>query len=148
MTSGSVVDQLFDVLPLSNAMTTLLAHKPENEEAVSLVAQADATKPTKAALWLYVDELDRAHQLVQDIDDETGSYLHAILHRREGDYSNSKYWFRRAGRHPILDRLGAYDPIAFVDLAQAGAHSNPPELIELQRREWQAIFDYLAETGR
>lgn len=41
---------------------------------------------------------ERAHNIAQDIDDNTGSLLHAYLHRKEGDHSNAAYWYRKAGR--------------------------------------------------
>ena len=41
---------------------------------------------------------DRAHQTVQDMDSEYAYWIHANLHREEGDISNSKYWYSRAGK--------------------------------------------------
>lgn len=61
----------------------------------------------KAALHLWNDSLERAHELVQELDTPTGSALHGIMHRREGDFSNAKYWFRRAGDHPACHGLQA-----------------------------------------
>ncbi|MBW5446981.1 hypothetical protein GE107_13010 [Cohnella sp. CFH 77786] len=61
----------------------------------------------KAALYLWNDSLEPAHELVQELDTPTGSALHGILHRREGDYGNAKYWFRRTGDHPAWHGLQA-----------------------------------------
>jgi glycosyltransferase involved in cell wall biosynthesis len=36
----------------------------------------------------------------------SGSFWHAIMHRREGDFSNAKYWFRHVGHHPVLEAIG------------------------------------------
>jgi hypothetical protein len=55
-----------------------------------------------AGIWLWNDFLDEAHKIVQDIDTPESSYWHGIMHRREGDYSNAKYWFRRVGEHPVF----------------------------------------------
>lgn len=41
---------------------------------------------------------EKAHVTVQDIENEYAYWIHANLHREEGDISNSKYWYRRAGR--------------------------------------------------
>jgi len=41
---------------------------------------------------------EKAHITVQDIENEYAYWIHANLHREEGDISNSKYWYRRAGR--------------------------------------------------
>ena len=41
---------------------------------------------------------DQAHSVVQDIENEYAYWIHANLHREEGDISNSRYWYSRAGR--------------------------------------------------
>ena len=41
---------------------------------------------------------DRAHDIAQEISDSEGSWIHAYLHRKEGDQSNAAYWYRRAGQ--------------------------------------------------
>ncbi len=43
-------------------------------------------------------EWDAAHKIVQVFEDETAAWLHAVLHKIEGDESNSRYWYRRAGK--------------------------------------------------
>ncbi len=59
----------------------------------------------KAALHLWNDDLEAAHELVQELHSATGSALHGIVHRREGDYDNARYWFVRAGDHPAYHGL-------------------------------------------
>jgi hypothetical protein len=44
---------------------------------------------------------DRAHQMAQDIHGGVGAWVHAYLHRREGDPSNAAYWYRQAGK-PVM----------------------------------------------
>ncbi len=57
------------------------------------------------ALWHHAKgEWDTAHQLAQSQDDGIGAWVHAFLHRVEGDSSNAAYWYRRAGK-PILSAL-------------------------------------------
>jgi hypothetical protein len=54
---------------------------------------------TIQALWHDArGDWDRAHQIAQEIDDPDGSWVHAYLHRKEGDLANASYWYRRAGR--------------------------------------------------
>ncbi|HBE68467.1 MAG TPA: hypothetical protein DDW52_10005 [Planctomycetaceae bacterium] len=60
---------------------------------------------TESALWLVANQLDRSHTVSQDDPSAEGSYFHGIMHRREGDYSNAKYWMRRVGQHPVHDQL-------------------------------------------
>lgn len=51
------------------------------------------------ALW-YEGKGDwhKAHQIIQDINDSNASWIHAFLHRKEGDAGNADYWYRRAGK--------------------------------------------------
>jgi hypothetical protein len=60
-----------------------------------------------SGLWLWHNFLDESHRLSQDLHTPTGSYWHGIMHRREGDYDNAKYWFRRVGEHPVYAPLHA-----------------------------------------
>jgi hypothetical protein len=41
---------------------------------------------------------EKAHSIVQDLSDTTAAWVHAYLHRKEGDIGNADYWYRRAGR--------------------------------------------------
>jgi hypothetical protein len=41
---------------------------------------------------------NEAHELAQDDTDFCGAWVHAYLHRKEGDFNNADYWYRRAGR--------------------------------------------------
>ena len=59
----------------------------------------------QSGLLLWNDALDASHTISQDIESRTGSYWHGIMHRREPDYSNAKYWFRRVGVHPTYPVL-------------------------------------------
>lgn len=59
--------------------------------------------PALQALWYDAkDDWHRAHDIAQDIPGEDGSWMHAYLHRKEGDQGNAAYWYRRAGR-PMPD---------------------------------------------
>lgn len=102
-----------------------------------------------SALWLWHDFLDESHTLSQKITSPSGSFWHAIMHRREGDFANSKYWYAKCRTHPAHEVLRAakpdWDAFAFVDLAEE-AHHNPTharlkEIVELQKLEWQVLFE-------
>jgi hypothetical protein len=48
--------------------------------------------------WAAKGEWDRAHRIVQDEEGAEGAWVHAYLHRVEGDVANAGYWYRQAGR--------------------------------------------------
>ncbi len=55
--------------------------------------------PLLASLWHdRKGDWDRAHRIAQDIEGEDAAWVHAYLHRREGDLGNAAYWYRRANR--------------------------------------------------
>ena len=51
------------------------------------------------ALWFDgKNDWDKAHETIQDVEDKTAAWIHAYLHRIEGDVFNAKYWYNRAGK--------------------------------------------------
>ena len=80
-----------------------------------------AVVPALRALWHDGrGDWDSAHRVAQDVGDATGAWVHAYLHRKEGDAGNAAYWYRRAGR-----------PVATGDL----------------QAEWEQIASALLESG-
>src|SRR5690606_9031346 len=69
------------------------------------VVDQDAARCCVAGILLLSDQLDASHTWSQQVETPDGSFWHGIMHRREGDYSNAKYWFRRVGRHPVYEPL-------------------------------------------
>jgi hypothetical protein len=117
------------------------------------VIDEETARACHAGLWLYHDFLDESHQISQDLPSAEGSFWHAIMHRREPDPSNSKYWWRRVGSHPVLDQLREQapalgysyaTPFDFVDFCEKarGSGSADEELARrVQLLEWQLLFD-------
>jgi hypothetical protein len=67
---------------------SLLADEPPQNAAVYLTA-----------LWYDAKgDWDNAHKMIQDVEDKKASWIHAYLHRKEGDISNADYWYSCAGR--------------------------------------------------
>ena len=124
----------------------------------------------RALVLLWHDHLDASHIISQSIENPDGSFVHAIMHRRELDYWNSKYWWRRVGKHPCFSELGervaalldsrqelelrgklvprgGWDGCAFVDVCEASADepktSKRTELLrQLQRVETEVALEY------
>ncbi len=66
------------------------------------------------ALWYDAkDNWQKAHELIQDINDKNAAWVHAYLHRKEGDIGNADYWYSRAGkRRPSLTLAEEWDKLA------------------------------------
>lgn len=135
------------------------------------IADRDMSQACLAGLWLRFDFLDESHSISQEIHSPTGSFWHGIMHRREPDYENAKYWFRRVGDHEVFADLWQYanliaaaqavekldpaaqflidqeqwDPFRFVDLVasiERGKVSHRMLCRHIQRKEWQLLFDF------
>ena len=79
-------------------------------------------EPALAALWqLAKGNWQSAHELAQSQEDARGSWVHAHLHRVEGDAANAGYWYRRAGRpHSPAPLPQEWEEIAAALLADGG----------------------------
>lgn len=155
---GPIVDDLLDqapAMPLDGGEPAAAAgERLAGLSPVALfaepVADAEMAAACLSALWLRHGFLDQSHRLSQGIASAEGSFWHGIMHRREGDYPNAKYWFRRVGPHPVLAALaersaGAFDAFAFVDACRAAVtagRTRDPAACAFQQAEWDLLFDH------
>jgi hypothetical protein len=78
------------------------------KSTLSDAAPASGLPPSLAALWWVAKgNWDAAHKIVQDESDANSAWVHAYLHRVEGDISNAGYWYRQAGQPVAKDPLEA-----------------------------------------
>lgn len=69
------------------------------EQSLQDEAPPSGLTPELMALWWDAKgHWDRAHQIVQDLASPEAAWIHALLHREEGDQRNADYWYRRAAR--------------------------------------------------
>jgi hypothetical protein len=72
------------------------------------VAPQPSLSPSLAALWWAAKgDWDQAHRIVQDESTTEAAWVHAYLHRVEGDLGNAGYWYRQAGQPVAKDGLDA-----------------------------------------
>jgi hypothetical protein len=106
----------------------------------------------RGALHLLNDDLPRSHAIAQAQEGERSfDYLHAIVHRREGDYGNAKYWFGRVASHPVLHEVYGPDPceaLRFVDRCRRASQRPSDELLRVQALEFSALLAYVANPPR
>ncbi|MFO0948658.1 MAG: hypothetical protein U1D30_22490 [Planctomycetota bacterium] len=157
--------------PNIQARDTLSRLNPEDLFPGTQVRDEPMGRACLSGLWLYHDFLDESHGLSQEIPSATDSYWHGIMHRREPDFGNSKYWFRRVGNHPVFPQLAeaapdifesmagareldaardlargsSWDPFKFIDLCQTSIRV-PSDLQlfcrKVQDAEWWLLFDF------
>jgi len=113
----------------------------------------------RGALFYASDAVPEAHTLFQEAKGDLGSYWHGMMHRREGDFDNARYWFRRAGElsffgelhsaasahSAVMARQLSWDPYLFTgecEQARFGEMESLKELAALQRIEFDVLFDY------
>ena len=149
--------------------------QPVIEKKVSQFLEINSIKTRKPGLvkalaFLWNDHLEAAHELSQEDPSADGSFIHAIMHRREPDYWNSKYWWRRVGPHPAFQSIakktnvifqeyaatpdlqslvsdGQWQPDHFVDLCEKisddPSHPFLQPLMTLQELETDALLEHL-----
>jgi len=147
------------------ARALLAKHK-----ASGLFPGARAPEAARGGLFLYFSCGEDCHQIVQNVETPDGSFWHGIVHRQEPDAGNAAYWFRQTGSHAVFSRLARvaekiatqhpkagfhsgpkWDPFAFIDFCEQARLKPGSEAerlaLEIQRAEWQILFDYCARAG-
>ncbi len=160
--------------PVEGARRSLSKLSPESLFQGRRIADTAAARGCLAGLWLWNDCLEESHAVSQGIDTPEGSWWHAIMHRREGDFSNAKYWFRRVGQHPLFPRLAEaarriasstrlhdprhgwlasaaeWDPLRFVDVCEdlARRSSSDEEPVRaIAAEEWRLLFAHCRDLA-
>ena len=154
--------------PHPSMQAALGALTPENVVVPNGLVDRDMAACCVSALWILYDFLDTAHTISQGISTTSGSFWHGIMHRREPDFPNAKYWFRRVGDHEVFPALckGArqiaaaeehnakaeflidqadWDPYRFIDLCEASSRSqSSSEMLcrKIAQLEWRLLFDF------
>jgi len=133
------------------------------------VIDADSAACCLAGIWLWNGFLDHSHELSQSFDTYEAAWWHGIMHRREPDASNAKYWFRKVGDHPLFSTLGErvrlyaskadlpteaqwlsqcqhWNPSQFIDSCETvrcGSNESLRKIFcEVAAIEWYTLFEY------
>ena len=140
-----------------------------NPESIARPQYAEACL---AGAYLTLGALDQSHDISQNLPDAAGSYWHAIMHRMEGDYSNSCYWLRQAAlsapftelpgklkseiprpAHKSIAKLieaENWEPAQFVAAVETVSTTNKEAIKQLQTiqtAEWVALYNYCCKKA-
>ena len=162
-----VTDEPADLGP--GPRTGVLSERELNSQLDSLLGKTNLSSTRKdlvrALLLLWHDHLDASHNISQGIENADGSFVHAIMHRREPDAWNSKYWWRRVGNHAAFPEIsrrvnelltgetsdlakllvpgGQWDANVFVDVCDAAKDDSLIRTLrEIQRIETEALLEH------
>lgn len=154
-------------IPISDLREDLYSLTIPKAFAHTKVKNQSMAECCMAGIWLLFNYLDESHTISQGISTDSGSFWHGIMHRRETDFFNSKYWFGRVGKHPIFGELrkvakelaksvddyqsisflkgDKWNPFDFIDFCEACLSGNSPHQLlarNIQQCEWELLFDY------
>ncbi|MEQ8211846.1 MAG: hypothetical protein RH917_18760 [Lacipirellulaceae bacterium] len=172
---GPVLSELVDIdrqrpldsgNPSQAAKAKLRTATLDSAFAHTEIADAEMARCVLSGVWLLHDFLDESHTFSQAIHTSEGSFWHGIMHRREGDFSNAKYWFRNAGDHPAYSLIAArvaneveggesllsgtdWEPFDFVDACQAALRTGEQATacLHAQQIEWEVLFDHCYQAA-
>ncbi|HEX3878798.1 MAG TPA: hypothetical protein VHW24_17545 [Bryobacteraceae bacterium] len=161
---GPAIASLLALDSNGQRLIPLVQSSPSHAEAKAQIDSLHAPPPVRAGLYLYFSLWSQAHETAQDINSPEGAYWHAIVHRQEPDASNSGYWFRQVGEHPIFPALRdqavslgvdlgpRWSPTRFIEFCEQARQQPGSDAerraLEVQRAEWQLLFDYCNSHSR
>ncbi|MEQ8763621.1 MAG: hypothetical protein RL885_06830 [Planctomycetota bacterium] len=163
MSWSPVIQELIDATPIApldeGAPDRIWAKRLRALSAEDVVPNAkdiDAARCCWSGLFLRIGCLEDSHVISQDLGTPEASFWHGIMHRREGDTSNAKYWFRRVGEHAVFPALAEaaglsrWDAAEFVDRCATAVRNGEDEeaLRELQDAEWRLLLEHCLGLAR
>jgi len=150
-----------------------VVHRQFDELVQAAPLSGTGAQLVRSLALLWHDHLDASHELSQGIDTPDGSYLHGIMHRREPDFGNAAYWFRRVGEHAIYPQLATevaalpgdsefkarltagqrWNPLAMIDACEAveveAVDPGDAEFLrEVQAVEFRLLLQHFSGSGR
>ena len=141
-----LLDNLLATLTQRDPFPLLVPKSVWDNSLTAKIDKLTAAPLAKAGLHLLNDDIHNCHNIAQEHENPDGNYWHAILHRREPDYWNSKYWYKRVGNHPVIQQMKneevGWDPFEFVDQCEK---FNTAKERQLQFKEMKFLLKHTIE---
>src|SRR5437868_1498545 len=120
--AGITLETLTEKLLTRTPPPLLLPQSVWDPELTPLIPDVAKTAASpllaEAGLHLWNDDLESCHALAQTEESSLSCYWHGLMHRREGDFTNAGYWFRRVGSPSFWKKMQAdfadWDPFVFL----------------------------------
>ncbi len=150
-----------------------VAHQQIDELVKAALLSGTGAQLVRSLALLWHDHLEASHEISQGIHTADGSYLHGIMHRREPDFGNAAYWFRRVGEHAIYPQLAKevaglpassefkarlvagdrWNPLVMIDACEAveveADDAGDAEFLrEVQAVEFRLLLQHFSSLGR
>lgn len=136
--------EVADLLLARDPLPPLVPMQVYDDALTQEIEAADVPDLVKVGLHLLNDDLATSHKLSQAHEgDPLADYWHAIIHRREGDYGNSRYWFGRVGCAPVLTGFYGPDPGGpgdFVEQCRLTGTGEDEVLQQIQQDEMDYVL--------
>lgn len=143
-----------------NRLLKIRAASDEELAGGAAIADPEMFRLVRAGLIYACDGLDESHKIVQQNNGDEAAYWHGMIRRREGDFENARYWYRRAGALPFFGEVHRaasavsgivaaqldWDPYLVTGMCEQerfGAEEERTQLIKIQRAEFENVFDYV-----
>ena len=138
-----LLDNLLATLTQRDPLPLLVPERVWDNSLTAKIDKLTAAPLIKAGLHILNDDIHKCHIIAQEHENSDSNYWHAILHRREPDYWNSKYWYKRVGDHPVIHNMQkekpGWDPFNFVDQCEK---FNKAQERQIQLQEMTLLLNY------
>ena len=160
------LESLDSLLPQGTlSVEQIHAHRDASVEDLTGAPELEGRAALIRSLLFYAsDALPEAHRIVQDASGDLAAYIHGMIHRREADFDNARYWYRRAGELPFFSALQSacadvsediakqtnWDPYLFTGMCERskyGSRTPVKMLTEIQKAEFHGVLDYIYRAG-
>jgi len=135
--------------PEAEALAPRLTPGTPQPAMTAEIAACRCSEAVRAGLYLLNGDWDAAHGVAQSLAGPLGAHWHALVHRHEPDYENSKYWLTRVGQSPVYPTLAEAARAAGHGEVLAGERWDPARFTDAYAAQepWTQALDRLEQEA-